>query len=275
MIRFFQLFFFSIFFFSSLEASLRIFPRVIYSDTTNKYINVFIENPSQQDRVYKMNLQYTNATPDGHFYKIKKEDLTDKDRSFCSNLKVFPKKIKVSANSSQRVRLIIKNFDRSKYNKAEYYCRLYVKSLLDNESKYNADNGENVKSNLSFALVIGAPIHIVLDYKKADLDIKSYGYRINHGIFYYKLKIINKSDIGFRAIVRLDFYDENGDLKYTLNRSVVNQGGYNNILFKSDKNQIDFSKKYTVKVTMHDSLDVDKSFKQFKKDKFIEEFTVN
>jgi len=248
---------------SMLEASIRFYPRLIYMNAGDKYKSVTLENASNIDNIYKLSFAYTKVK-NNKFIRVEEKDMTKEERSFCKNLRIFPRKISLKPDEKQTVRLTIKNIDKSKYTGAEYYCRIYAKAQPKPQALKN--NIKGVKTILQVVLSVGAPIHVRTNNDiKLDLKVKPFGYRIKNGYFFYKISLNNKSTMGVRGTLVLDIMDKrtNKTVK-TIKQGFVNQGGETTLIIKKKILDLNMNKnKYEVEVKLFDSEGVDLDYHLF------------
>jgi hypothetical protein len=261
---------------SLLEASIRYYPRIIYIDADTKYKSIFLENESGKDNLYKLYFGYTEVSKKSRFTAIDKKHIKPEHRSFCENLKVFPKKIKLKAGEKQKIRITLKNFDKDSYKEGEYYCRIYAKALPKPVKLSN--NIKGVKTQLNIVLTVGAPIHVIVNKNiKLDLKAQPYGYRIKNNHIYYKVVLNNKSTVGVRGTLTLTLFNtRTGQKVATFGQGFINQGKTTEVFLKGNLKDLDFSKNsYNAKITLSDSPGVDLDFHQFEYDGIVlEEFEV-
>jgi len=253
-----------LFFTSALNANIRFYPRIIYMDIHKKHNSIYLENSSSTDNIYKLSFSYTRVTEKGKFVKVKEADLTKEDRSFCKNLKVFPRQIKLGAGVKQKVRLTIKQINSNDFNKGEYYCRLYAKALPKPQVLKN--NVRGLQTKLNIVISVGAPIHVRANNDiRLDLKIQPYGFRIKNGFFYYKIDLLNKSTMGVRGTLVIDIFNKKTGKKVeTFKQGFVNQGKKTSIFLKQKIKNLDLNKnKYEVSVSLFDSPGVDLDFQLF------------
>jgi hypothetical protein len=246
-----------------LEASIRFYPRLIYMDINEKYKSVTLENASNIDNIYKLSFGYTKVK-NNKFIRVEDKDLTKEERSFCSNLRIFPRKIALKPGEKQTVRMTIRNLDKSKFTGAEYYCRIYAKAQPKPQILKN--NIKGVKTILQVVLSVGAPIHIRTQNDiKLDLKVKPYGYRIKNGYLFYKVSLSNKSTMGVRGTLVLEINDKRTNkIVKTIKQGFVNQGGDTTLIIKKRITDLDMNKnKYDVQVKLFDSEGVDLDFHLF------------
>jgi len=248
---------------SMLEASIRFYPRLIYMNAEDKYKSITLENASNIDNIYKLSFAYTKVK-NNKFIRVEEKDMTKAERSFCKNLKIFPRKISLKPDEKQTVRLTIKNIDRSKYSGAEYYCRLYAKAQPKPQALKNDMKG--VKTILQVVLSVGAPIHVRLNNDiKLDLKVKPYGYRIKNGYLFYKISLQNKSTMGVRGTLSIDITNKRtSKVVKTIKQGFVNQGGETTLIIKKRILDLDFNKnEYEATVKLFDSEGVDLNYHLF------------
>ena len=252
-----------VFLFNILNANILFYPRVAYFDANKKIHDLHIKNITNDKLIVKFKLGYTRVNKYGRFIEVDEKDLLPSDRSFCKKLKIFPKKIVLEPKTEQTIKVKIRNFDKQKYNKGEYYCRLYSISSSFNKKALKKSDNKGFKTIVNMKITFGVPLQIVTNKdEKIRLNIKSYGYKVKDNKFFYKVLMKNISTKGFRGIVKLKFINtKTNKIDLELRQSVVNQGGDSVVFLKNQSlDKLINGVNYVVKAGLYNKDSLDPNF---------------
>ena len=178
-----------------LHADVRFFPRVIYVDETDRSSTIYLQNPSEEAKKYKLYFGYTDQDEAGTFVPKKPNELGKDDRYGCEWLNVFPKRIELKAQEKQAIRISVKV--PNDVPEGEYYCRLYAKSQP--KPKELDTNRPDVKTVINTVMIIGAPIHVRKGHPKLTLDTRAAVVSVTEKTLTLDLAMTNTSKTGFRG----------------------------------------------------------------------------
>lgn len=256
---------------SSLCANIKFYPRVIYVNAEAKYKNVYIENSSEEDTVYKLYMGYTAQDINGRFFPVKDINMTesDKEKNYCANLKVFPKRLTIKSGHKQLFKVIVKR-PKEAVDKGEYYCRIYAKGQPVPVEIANTD--ENIVTKISTVFTVGAPIHIRVG-KDSALNIKMSGTSasIKEGVFSFNTLLTNDTNMGLRGEINIQILSDDMQKPLKLKKQFTLQGESLNFEYKESLSELQEGVQYRIKVFMNDSHDVSSEYKLFTDDKLIDE----
>lgn len=241
--------------FHTLNADVRFFPRVIYVDANEQSSVIYLQNPSQSDKKYKLYFGYTDQDESGKFIHKKKSELTDSDRYGCDWLKVFPKRIDLKANDKQSIRVSVKV--PTDVPEGEYYCRLYAKSQpmpreLDT-------NNPDVKAMISTIMIIGAPIHIKKGNPELNISASINIESITSDKIALNIDLKNSSLIGIRGNLIVAVVDSDGEPVIQKEIKVTVQTSKRKIMQEIDISSLPAGKQ-KLYYYLSDSQDVKKGF---------------